>query len=250
MAILKEDHPKIIHATLEETVDTVNLLVDMLNIKITNDDEMAHMDRQMILVVDLIRTKFGSLTIPEIREAFKMYVAKQFHDVRVFRLLDCVSVGEILNAYINARNEILTPYLDQKRVLLSLPEPKTENEIKQIRETFLKTIFDELKATGKSVDSWLLFDELEQSGKMITPKAEKRQLYAKLLAAYIPEQREVIRTQNTHSSKHVLELFTKKIQSGELIPTVQNRCKTILVNQFLFDHMENFETFKKIVENE
>jgi hypothetical protein len=244
MAILKEDHPKIINATLEETIDVVNLLVDILNIKVITEDDFTHMDRQMVLVVDLIRTKFGKLTIPEIREAFKMYVAKEFVNVRVFRLLDCVSVGEILNAYINTRDEVLIPYLDQKRQLLEKPPEKSEDEKKQIKNEFLKTVFQELKETRKCNDSWILYDDLEAAGKIKNTKEEKKKLYNKFLQSYILEEKKEIKGSGAINAKGMMEAFVNKIESKVLITAVQNRCKSFLVNDYFVFYLDDFETFK------
>lgn len=81
-----------------------------MNIKVSNETENRDLQIQMLVVMDFIKSKFGNLTIPEIQEAFKMYVAREFPQIKVFRILDCVSVGEVLDAYKSFRNESLRIY--------------------------------------------------------------------------------------------------------------------------------------------
>lgn len=100
----------------------------MMNIKVSNDTEKKDLQIQMLVVMDFIKSKFGNLTIPEIKEAFKMYVAREFPEIKVFRILDCVSVGEVLDAYKSFRNESLRVYSQKKTALLNTPKKVTQED--------------------------------------------------------------------------------------------------------------------------
>lgn len=201
----------------------------------------------MLVVSDFLKSKFGFLTIEEIKEAFKMFVAREFPDIKVFRILDCVAIGEVLQAYTNFRNESLRTYIDKKQVLLSAPPPKTDEEKKQIRLKFIEMLFEEIKKDKFSDSAWLLYDELYNSGKIKITDEEKFEIYNKQLLVYANEQRTEIAKKSTIISKSLLQDLNKKIQSGNPIKVVKNKCKNIIVSEYLNKNMYDFETFKNSI---
>jgi hypothetical protein len=248
LAILNEDHPKVKNIeSKQETNELLNFLITILNIKVSSKEEELQLDKQMILIFDLIKTKFGNLTIPEIKEAFKMYVAKEFADVKVFRLLDCVSVGEVLTAYIDFRNESLRVYDSKKRALIEAPPEVSEIQKNEIRERFLKSIFDELTEKGFSQNAWHLFEKLELSGKIKITAEDKKALYLKQLRNYEIEEKAEIRGKYTTNSKAFLRDLEDKIKGKGTIGSVVNRCRSITASNFLMKHISDFENFKKAV---
>lgn len=226
----------------------MNYLITLLNLKVSNEDEEKDMNIQMLVVKDFITSKFGNLTIPEIKEAFKMYVAKEFPQIKVFRMLDCVSVGEVLEAYIDFRNESLRIYDNKKSILLNAPSQPSEEEKKNIREQFLKVLFEEISKDSFSSDAHLLFFELEQSGKLKVSDLDKKILYKQQLEKYIPLEEENIKNKGGYSvSKRLIE-FKELVKSKKPIVHVQNICRSIVVSDYLKKHLDNFETFKKATE--
>lgn len=255
LAILNEDYPKIKNFTTERQIDDLmNYLITILGIKIQgrNEEEIkieqGKLDLQMVLVYELIKTKFGLLTFEEVKEAMRMYVAKEFPEIKVFRLLDCIAIGEILSSFIEFRNESLRIYTEKKQNLLEMKKETTEKEKAEIRESFLKSIFDEINENGKAADAWLLFAELESSKKIIISNERKRELYAMELEKYRREEVEVIKESKGINAKFILEDLNRKCNAGELIPMVQNRCKSILVNEHLLFYTNSFEEFKNEIE--
>lgn len=248
MAILSEDYPKLkeIHSNSESDA-LINYLLTILNIKVSNQNEAKDLEIQMLVVSDFLKSKFGFLTIEEIKEAFKMFVAREFPDIKVFRILDCVAIGEVLQAYTNFRNESLRTYIDKKQVLLSAPPPKTDEEKKQIRLKFIEMLFEEIKKDKFSDSAWLLYDELYNSGKIKITDEEKFEIYNKQLLVYANEQRTEIAKKSTIISKSLLQDLNKKIQSGNPIKVVKNKCKNIIVSEYLNKNMYDFETFKNSI---
>jgi hypothetical protein len=248
LAKISEDYPKVKNIEKKEEVNAlINFLISIVNIRISNDEEKSNLDRQMILVFDLIKSKFGNLTAPEIREAFKMYVSREFPELKVFRILDCVTVGEVLSAYIEFRNEKLNTYNQKKRVLLQTPEKSTKEEIEKIREEFLKMIFDEILEFQFSSDSWRLFQELEDLKRISASNQEKKELYKKHLRIYEIEQKAEIRSQRGQFSKSYLKELQDKITGKSAIESVSNKCRSILVCKYLENFTEDFETFKNSI---
>lgn len=178
LAILNEDYPKVRNSNVSEISELLNFILSILNIQKANDIfEIEKMDRQMLLVGDLIRTKFGNLTIPEIKESMKMYVSKEFPDLKVFRILDCISIGEVLKAYTNYRNETLRIYSHKKNNAMNQPNELTaeEKEAKIISGINFK--FSEYIET-KEVSSpfvWV-FDELVHRKILKMPTSETPKL--------------------------------------------------------------------------
>ncbi|MEN9655240.1 MAG: Polaribacter phage [Bacteroidota bacterium] len=187
LAILNEDYPKVKTIESKEEINgLLNFLITILNIKVSSEEEKVQLDKQMVFIFDLIKTKFGSLTVPEIREAFKMYVAKEFSDIKVFRMIDCIVVGEILVAFMNYRNERLRIYDDKKRNINQLPE-KTQSQIKQELTNAIIMRFNEFKALKPITEPCVhIYDELLERGLILgadTPKLsayyEKKKTQAK-----------------------------------------------------------------------
>lgn len=248
MAILSEDYPKLkeIHNN-SETDALINYLLTILNIKVSNENEAKDLQIQMLVVSDFLTSKFGFLTIEEIKEAFKMFVAREFPEIKVFRILDCVSIGEVLKAYTEFRNESLRTYSEKKNLLLSAAPQKTEAEKKEIRLKFVEMLYEEIKKDKFSNSSWLLYDELFNSGKIQITDEEKKDIYNKQMLVFATEQRTEISKKSPITQKSLLDDLNKKIKSGNPIEVVKNKCKNIIVSQYLNKNMYDFETFKNSI---
>ena len=252
LAVLNEDFPKL--RDINNTQDTdglINYLLTILNIKVSNEDEAQDLKIQMLVVSDFLKSKFGSLTIEEIKEAFKMFVAREFPEIKVFRILDCVSIGEVLQAYIEFRNESLRNYEYQKKVLLESPKEVTDNDKKQIREQFLKMVYDELKLKKFSSDSYLLYDDLDVLGKIKISDIDKKIIYKQQQEKFFKQEKIEISTKYS-GTRRILEInnLTEKVMQGKPIEKVKNICKSIVASEYLCKYLDDFETFKKVFENE
>lgn len=250
LAVLNEDFAKLRDIkNTQETDSLINYLLTILNIKVSTEEEERDLKIQMLVVDDFLKSKFGYLTIPEIKEAFKMFVAREFQNIKVFRILDCVSIGEVLQAYTDFRNESLRNYSQKKLSFLQTPEGPTAEEKIKIREQFLKVVYEELKLNGFSNDAWHLFKELEDSGKLKISDFDKNVLYKQELAKYTTEQKEEFRKKGI-AAKQLLIDFQKKIDSGKSFNYVKNRCRSITASNYLKKFLDDFETFKKAIEDE
>lgn len=249
LATLNEDFKKLKDIiNVEETDSLINYLLTILNIKVSNEQDAKDLQIQMLVVSDFLKSKFGNLTIPEIKEAFKMFVAREFSHIKVFRILDCVSIGEVLQAYTEFRNESLRMYSQKKQNLLSATPKLTPEQKKETREKFIIILYEELKTEKFSYDAWVLYSDLESAGKIKPTNDYKKELYNKQLLVYSSEQRNlIIKTRGQFAATSLLSDLTKKIQSGNPIETVKNKCKNIIVCDYLKNHMYDFETFKKAI---
>ena len=244
---LKENNVKWKQGILEEKEDCLNYMVEILGIKVASDEEQDSINRQMVLINDLISRYYQNLTAQEIKEAFRLYVFKQFAEVKVFRLIDCVAVGEILNAYIEYRNQIIEPFLIKRQNLLNAPAEKTIEEKEKIFNDFVKMIFDEVSEKGYCQEAWYIFKNLEEKGKINFSNEEKQSLYLKELAIYVPEERKRIMKNNAYNFKAKLNDFEKTYQNGKRPVYVKNRCRSILVSKYIYESKIEFEELLTIL---
>jgi len=147
-----------------------------LNLKTSSEQDAKDLNIQMLVILDFIKSKFSQLTIEEIKEAFKMYVAKEFSHLKVFRMLDCVVVGEVLNEYINFRNESLKVY-DNKKQSQQNEIKMTEQEIFDLMTKSVNDKFSEFKLTNDIKPPFTgIFKELIERGLLRMPTKETPKL--------------------------------------------------------------------------
>lgn len=260
LAILNEDFPKVKNIESKQEINSLlNFLITILNIKISSEEEKLQLDKQMILIFDLIKTKFGSLTVPEIKEAFKMFVAKEFPELKVFRMLDCIVVAEILTAFVDFRNDSLKVYDSQKRLLIDQSSTITKNEKECIRNDFLRQIFDDLNARGYSEDVWQLWEkdfktkeltEFAQRVNATVTNSEKREMYAVEEKLYMQQIKAEMMTSRLQSAQWLVDNANNQIKKNLKINVVVNRCRCIIGSKYLKDYLTDFEEFKKQIEDE
>ena len=260
LAILNEDFPKVKNIESKQEINSLlNFLITILNIKISSEEEKLQLDKQMILIFDLIKTKFGSLTVPEIKEAFKMFVAKEFPELKVFRMLDCIVVAEILTAFVDYRNDSLKVYESQKRLLIDQSSTITKKEKECIRNDFLLQIFDDLNTRGYSEDVWQLWEkdfktkeltEFAQKVNATVTNSEKREIYALEEKLYMQQIKAEMMTSRLQSAQWLVDNANNQIKKNLKINVVVNRCRCIIGSKYLKDYLTDFEEFKKQIEDE
>ena len=260
LAILNEDFPKVKNIESKQEINSLlNFLITILNIKISSEEEKLQLDKQMILIFDLIKTKFGSLTVPEIKEAFKMFVAKEFPELKVFRMIDCIVVAEILTAFVDFRNDSLKVYDSQKRLLIDQSSTITKNEKECIRNDFLLQIFDDLNARGYSEDVWQLWEKdfktkeltaFAQRVNATVTNSEKREIYALEEKLYMQQIKAEMMTSRLQSAQWLVDNANNQIKKNLKLNVVVNRCRCLIGSKYLKDYLTDFEEFKKQIEDE
>lgn len=228
---------------------TLNFIQAILNIKTNSENEKKNLYQQMIIIWDILKSKFPNITTEEIKEAFKMYVAGEFENIKVFRnVIDAILVCEVLNAYIDFRNENLRVYEAKKKLLLNQPSPPSSEDKKQIREKFIKLLFEELTNNDFYPDAWLLYDELIQKGKIKITDTGKKFLYKQELEKYISEKKKQIESKGAIFSISANKEIKRLTTSDKPERIVQNRCKSILVCEVLKPKInDGIEEFKKFI---
>jgi len=246
LAALRDNHPKIRTYTTKEQIEKlINFLVAILNIKASTPDEIKKLDVQMVLVWDLIKTKFGSLTFEQVQEAMKMYVSKEFPDIKVFRLLDCISIGEILNAFNDYTRESLTVYDDKKKRLLELkPSEQTPEEIEKLMIDSVESFYQHYKENGllKHSPAHYVFDFLVEQGKIklagenqIAIKAYYKEKTDEAQSQLLKEQK--VKKANSKSQRMDIQDELRRIHDGSS-KAIVTRAKELVLLDF-------FDAYKK-----
>jgi len=158
----------------------LNYIITLLNIKIENKQQEDDLRIQMLVILDFIKDRFGFLTVEEIRQAFKMYVAKELGFKEIYRNLDTIVVSDVLNAYVEYRNQHLHVYTSKKAALrLEANNTLSEQEKDQLTITAVEKFFAEYKQ-NKCIPSpfFWVFDFLVEKGKLKTPNERTPKLAA------------------------------------------------------------------------
>ena len=154
----------------------LNFVLETLNVKALGDTQEEH-DKSSEFITSFIISQFGMLTVEEIKEAFRMYASKQF-EAKVFRMLDCVLVGEVLTSYIDFRNESLATY-KPKNENMKL-EVITSTRKKEINEGSVNRVYSEYKNDNYLQENTeYIFDYLAEVGsiKLATEETVKLKAY-------------------------------------------------------------------------
>lgn len=233
---------------MSEVDDLLNFILSILNIK-TLDEEPTENQKQLAFIYKFIIDKYAFLTIEEVKEAFRMYVANQF-DIKVFRMLDCVVVGEVLTCYIEFRNSTLVNYKPTDNTVKL--ESVSKETIESTNKAAVNRVFNEFKET-KHIPEGLtyIYDILTEYGliKVYTDETPKLKKYydEKMSQAVAELKREKQQEINNYklgidnvlvkSLKNALEKIEKGTSTAIIL-----RTKKLILKEFFIHKMLGGET--------
>lgn len=239
-----------IHDTsLEIKTKFTNDVMRLLQVRDKNED----MAKDWLLFLTTT-SKFNKLTPGEIYEAFKLAMSREILQVdgKEFNLLPELSINTtsaVLIQYMNYKK--LNPeYNKAKNDLMLLEEKKEPDEAarQRDRENFIKFLFKELNEKEVAYEAWLLWDEL--SYKIPQTDEQKKNLYKQQEHIYLVELKQnVSKNRLDNYAKEVLEIAQKKAEKGSYINVVRNRCRSILISNFLKPFKGNYEDFKNAIQD-
>ena len=217
----------------------------LLNVR----DRNAEMAKDWLLFISNSNFK---VTAGEIYLAFTMALTREILDdkgkeIDLFPELSNNTTGKVISAYLRYKKEHHAYQLsrDKLKSLKSTENKLSENEISAIRENLLKLIFEEVTNTGFCSEAYHLFSELESKGKIVQSAEDKKNLYVKQLKKYELEEKAFIRIKFKSSlSGNPLRDLADKITGKKPVESVANRCRSILVSNYLKENLTDYETFK------
>ncbi len=232
------------NSTVNTKTKLANDLCRLLQVREKNDE----MIKDWLLYVSTTNFK---ITPGEIYLAFKLaldgeILTQKGTAFELFPELSITTTSRVIQAFIEQKKQLNPEYHKSKDELKLLLSPKPEIDKKAIRRDFLKMVFEELKTTGTSDKTHLLFAELELKGLINISNEEKKATYKRELRKYIPSEKEEIRTNKSLKAKILLKEFDDRVKSNQPIVAVQNACRCIYANDFLNKHLESFEEFEAI----
>ncbi|MBE99343.1 hypothetical protein [Flavobacterium coralii] len=202
-------------------------------------------------------SSFNKLTPGEIYIAFKMAMSRELLDskgkeIELLPELSNNTTGKVLSAYLKYKHEdaVYQNAKDKLRqhALPSFQEPSDEQK-KAIREKFLEFIFIELtdhRQFGYPSDAWMLYEDIEH--KIVLADEVKERLYRMQEKKYYKELDAEARSKKEHVKfAQTLQDFLKNKKSGKRNGVVQNRCKSIVVCNYLKKYLTDYETFKNAI---
>ena len=228
-----------------------------MNIKVSNEAEKQDLQVQMLVILDFIKSKFGFLTIPEIREAFKMYVAKDFGHKDIFRQLDTIVVSDVLNKFMNFRAENLRKYNQEKQTLLQSKSMEiSEQEKNKIMIDAINNKYALFLNTNEVEEPFNhIFKELVEIGKIKMPTSETPKIaeyyqkkltdaHAKILREY--GLRKPIDAIERNKNKTIIDALINNTENQDAKSKIEIRAKKLVLIDY-FNKCKN-ESLTKIIE--
>ena len=217
----------------------------LLNVRERNSD----MAKDWLI---FISTSNFKITAGEIYLAFKMALSREILDsngkeIDLFPELSNNTTGKVISAYLNHKKSSQQYQLAKDKLkALKTPEKEfSDSDKKKLREDLLKIIFKEISETGFSPDAWHLYPELESSGKIKPTKEEKKKLYKQQLKIYELEESKLLKSRyDPQVVKMHLKNLSDKITGKSPVESVSNRCRSIIVSNYLKEFPIDYETFK------
>lgn len=219
----------------------VRKFLALIFVKVANlvgiKDPVSEINKQDIR--EMILTKFKSLSVQEIDYAFKLdrYSGEP---VQHYQLFNAEYVAKVLKKY---QDWLLKKRQENNLNLSKIPEvvEPTPEERKEIRKQFLSNVFNDVKNTGYCTDGWLLYDDLLEQEKILVGDSVKKQMYDEQLKKYTEELK-------ANGYQRSVKNEIEKLKRGDKKTVIVNRCKNILVAQFIKDFDGNYDLFYKEIE--
>lgn len=197
--------------------------------------------------------KFFKLTPGEIYEAFRMAMSRDLLDYKdnEFNLLPELSINttsRVLDAYIQwKRSNDAYHKAKQELKMLDAPTGMSDEDKAIAREEFLKDVFSEIMSGRVHSYGWLLHDEIKD--KVTTSSHVKKRLYRIQEKKYFKDYRkDIVSKGNKKSHLDLLEILLEKSKQGMYNQIVLNRCKSIIVYNYL-KRFKDYEEFKNQLNN-
>ncbi|WP_445454081.1 hypothetical protein [Flavobacterium sp. 25HG05S-40] len=232
-------------ATVETKTKLTNDVIRLLQVRDKNEGMAKDW-----LVFLATTPKFSSLRPGEVYQAFKMAMARELLDT------EGKEINMLPELSINTTSKVLISYMEWKKtnpayqtaksdlMKLNAPTGASEEKKLQIRNEFLKSVFDDIVENDYSTDAWLLYEELES--KLALSKAEKIAKYNEQFKIHMAGLKQEI--EKSGRRKHLVEIYNnaqERANSGKWIAIVANKCKSIFVSDYLKQFKNDFEEFKK-----
>jgi len=194
---------------------------------------------QKIDIKEMVLMRFKNFSFDELYYAFKMerfgiLGEKTTH----YQSFDADYVGKVLDKYVEWKRDVKV-----RENINSNSEPMetSKEERAEIRLEFLRNVYNEIKTNGHSEDAWLLFDELEKSGKLLIGNSRKKEIYQEQKVQYLNQLKLKVLDRDI---KTKIKRIISSEEQGQTNAEIKRRSKAYSVSDHLSDYMEDFDSFK------
>ena len=193
-------------------------------------------------IKEIILLRFKNLSFNELHYAFKMerfgvLGEKTTH----YQSFDADYVGKVLDKYVEWKREVKVRENINSN---SKPMETTKEERAEIRIKFLRNVYNEIKTNGHSVDAWLLFDELEKSGKLLIGNSRKKEIYQEQKVQYLNQLKLKVLDRDI---KTKIKRIISSEEQGQTNAEIKRRSKSYSVSDHLSDYIESFDIFREYI---
>ena len=239
LAKLQEDYPKIKNEQVQVIDGTINYLFALLNIQF-KPEERLYRDAQTLVLSEFLQDRFKHLTLEEVKTAFKMYAAKELPQLKTFRILDCISLDEVLNAFVEHRNQNLHIYnlkkINNTQNLIGF-KPSNEEKLK-ISNLNRKILFESLKSNEIDYSAFIYYNQLKN--KINLSQEQVLELYNSGLKKH---ERELQQEAFKNPLKKIdLQSFQTELKSKKWNPIIIQKSQSVAVCNYL-KKFKNFDEF-------
>lgn len=232
--------------TIQEVVSE-NGLINKICRLFGVSSEVASLETQKEWTQWILTSPFKTLTEKEILNAHKMAINGELLDedqkhFKIFPMLTPIQSGAILRQYVEFKrnNEV---YWKAKQNLKKLAEPKkTQQELEKEKEenfnTYCNIIFNEIKQDGFTKKATHYYSKIAQ--KIDLKLVVAKRLYRLELNKFLKNFKTIRGLKETKEfeisffqTNESLAEIKNKIKHGEAVPSVQQKCRDIIVNHYL-----------------
>lgn len=232
-------------------VDTKAKLVNDIMRLLQVRDKNEGMAKDWLLFITTT-PKFSSLRPGEVYQAFKMAMSRELLDA------DGKEINLLPELSINTTSKILISYFQWKKSnpeyqtakehLLKLKQPTkpSDEELLRIREAFILSTFKDIVESDFCADAWLLYEELQE--KIPQTNEQKKNLYNQQEFIYLQElKNDAAKNVGRRTYLDIYENAQKNSKEGKRFAVVQNRCRAIMVSNYLKQFKKDFQQFKNAI---
>lgn len=218
----------------------------LLQVRDRNED----MAKDWLIFISRLK---ANITAGEIYLAHEMAITREIftEEGKEFDLLPQLSnntTAKVISAYLRFKKSNLEydRAKEKLKALKSTENEPSEKEKQKMKEELIKMIFQEVSKTGLSKSAWLIYENLH--GKIKISKEDAKRMYSYQLKIYESEVKKEATQKRGFQTKIIIKELKKTIEGGKKIQVVQNRCRSILVSDWIKKNCENAESLKEILE--
>jgi len=228
-----EQEPKIRDCSAEALQGLMQWLIDLVDMKILNEDDF---DRQVLVIGQVLKLSYGKFTISEVKNAFLMALEGKFEGVQLYQKIDAVTLSKVLIPYRKWRDNKLK---NERNKPQQKPEPSQEEKDKIILNGIRKE-FEFFKENGgwkysltENLIHDIHFKVLEKVGVIQLSRSQKESILDKAKQAYERSMKLKMAEKELPSEKRSFKAQIDRVSQESKTKTIKSIAQKIAFRQFI-----------------